>query len=326
MRGGARRGRAPREKSPYVNSLIKKRKNRKVNCYEKKKLFYVLQNLLYAMLAPGRSKHTDKCANGGQPLKEYIYSFATFKRYLAVAFQFARWVIALAGDAYISVEAARAYVAPYLEHRISRGLSAQTIKVDACALAKIYQCRSTDFGVELPTKHRSDSTKNMRLPDDWDPSRYPALVTLCMGTGLRRHEIVALRPQDVVRCSDGTVRVRVRRGKGGKKRYVDVLPDYADAVEALAQEARAQGRDKVLGAIPSHAPIHAYRHIYAQKQYQMHARDITSLDRSDLYVCRQDMKHIVLDREAMAYVSRQLGHNRLGVVTTYLRGASFLTA
>ncbi|WP_172807850.1 hypothetical protein [Christensenella intestinihominis] len=43
-------------------------------------------------------------------------------------------------------------------------------------------------------------------------------------------------------------------------------------------------------------------------------RPMDGLDRKEKYYCRRDKKGIVYDRQAMLYVSRQLGHNRVSVI------------
>ncbi|MBQ0028247.1 MAG: hypothetical protein KBS96_06555 [Lachnospiraceae bacterium] len=44
------------------------------------------------------------------------------------------------------------------------------------------------------------------------------------------------------------------------------------------------------------------------------ARDISTLDSKEKYICRKDKAGVVYDRQAMLYASRQLGHNRIDVI------------
>jgi len=43
-----------------------------------------------------------------------------------------------------------------LQSHIDKGYSAWTVKKEAAALAKLYHCRTTDFKVELPARHREE--------------------------------------------------------------------------------------------------------------------------------------------------------------------------
>ncbi|MCA9647531.1 MAG: tyrosine-type recombinase/integrase, partial [Myxococcales bacterium] len=69
--------------------------------------------------------------------------------------------------------------------------------------------------------------------------RNRALLALLFFSGLRTAEALALRPADVKMDSDGTARLNVRRGKGGKQRYVTLaaagVPDLAAWLDARSQ-------------------------------------------------------------------------------------------
>ena len=58
---------------------------------------------------------------------------------------------------------------------------------------------------------------------------------------------------------------------------------------------------------------------FAQRLYDRLARPVHQIPRKDRYVCRADCKGCVYDKRAMRTVSKALGHNRLGVVTYYIR-------
>lgn len=108
----------------------------------------------------------------------------------------------------------------------------------------------------------------------------------------------------------------VRKGKGGKPRYVIALDD---SIMKFVEQAKQAGRVRVFSSIPSGAPVHWYRHIFAQRLYDMLARPVQDIPKEDRYVCRAERKGIVYDKKAMHVVSKALGHNRLGVVTWYIQ-------
>lgn len=268
------------------------------------------------MAAFGCSKHDDKLANGGKPQQDRIYSGQTMSTYMRCCAQFVAWARKQYGCKWIAD--ARAYVGVYLQRRMDRGLSGWTIRRDACALAKLYQCRSTDFGVALPTRCRADVKRydNVDCKAEKFEAVYPELAQACKCCGLRVHELRLLRTDDVAIDKNGKCVVTVRKGKGGKRRYVIALDQ---AVQNCATQARQAGVEFVFAAVPRDAPVHWYRHIFAQRLYDRLARPVYQIPRKDRYVCRAERKGCVYDKRAMRTVSKALGHKRLGVVTYYIR-------
>ena len=58
-----------------------------------------------------------------------------------------------------------------------------------------------------------------------------ALFVMLWRAGLRSFEACALHLEDLEFLEDGRLRVHVRRGKGGKSRYVGLHPRWADEVK-----------------------------------------------------------------------------------------------
>lgn len=270
---------------------------------------------LQGMAAWGQSKHQDKLANGGKPALDKIYSHSTMANYQDAAARFANWARATHGCK--TLEAAQQHTGEYLQQRMDQGASAWTVRRDAAAIAKMYQCKTTDLGAQLPTRHRADVTQHRgdKSAGHFCVERHKDLVDLCRATGLRRHEVAQLRPSDVTRDSQGRVVVHVQQGKGGKSRDVVAL---SDRPYQIAQAAVAAGRDSVIEHIPKYAPIHEYRAQFAQEMYRQMARDTATLPRQEVYCCRSDRAGTHYDKAAMGAVSGALGHARLDVVTSYL--------
>lgn len=272
-------------------------------------------DLLMAMIAFGQSKFNDKKKNNGKPAREKIYSRSTLETYQRVAYGFAHWVKAAHGCRYACE--ARKHIPEYLQMRIDKGLSAWTIKKEASALAKVYQCSYTEFGIKFPQCKRKN--RKLHRTNAWvgrfSLERNADLVAFCLGTGLRRHEVAMLMTCDVYRDASGKVIVHVRQGKGGKERYVEALNDKP---LELAERAVAEGRTLIFPHIHSHAPIHAMRGEYARTLYAQLARPLEEIPREERYICRAEKKGTIYDKKAMRIVSLMLGHNRLCVVTNYL--------
>lgn len=288
-------------------------------------LKYQIKKVLDQKRAFGEPKHEDKRKNNQKPDPNKIYAATTYKNYMGHCMRFAVWV----GEKYHcrSMEDARTHTGEYLYELVAGGKSEYTVRTVAAALAKAYDCETTDLGCELPKRVRSNITQHRSEGATWrgefSEKNNASLVAFARATGLRRHEIAKVMPKDIVQHADGTVTVAVIRGKGGKSRVVTAL-NGAAVLEIAARGAtfgmdkRMWGPDGTLGKIPSHAPIHEYRRAYAQKYYAQEVRNIHELVEKELYRCRGDMAGIVYDRKAMYIVSTMLGHNHLDVVTHYL--------
>ena len=209
------------------------------------------------------------------------------------------------------------YVQPYLEFLIVSGYAASTVRSYASALAKLFQCASTDFGVKYPPNKRGDSFKNREANPKFD-LRKPYncnFHALCESTGLREECLKHLNP-DQVWQKDGKTWVRVLSGKGGRGRRVECLDNFP---YQLAQQAKAAGRNRVFTHISRYSKSHHSRRNYAMNMYQRYKMPLQELSKKEKYYARAELKGCVFDRNALAKVSKNLGHCRPNVVLTYLQ-------
>jgi hypothetical protein len=231
--------------------------------------------------------------------------------YIDVAARFVRWAKAEHGCRML--EDARQFVPEYLSQRIEQGKSAWTVRLEASALAKLYGCGINDFGVALPQRQRQDVTQHRQ--DKWighfDPDKNKELMAFGKATGLRRHEMAVVTPEDVWMNEDGRVIIHVARGKGGKERFVEALNDTP---LMLARKARDEGEKRVFDSIHKYAPIHEWRAEFARETYRRHARPLEEIPVKERYICRKDKAGEIYDKKAMAISSKMLGHGRLDVI------------
>lgn len=270
---------------------------------------------LNSKAAYGQKKHLDKLKNQGKPALDKIYSSTTMRNYQNSAVRFIEWA---KDQGCYSLEEARALTGQYLQERMDQGKSAWTVRLDAAALGKLYQVQTTELGVDLPTRHRADVTQHRTRSwrGHFSEDKHRDLVEFCRSTGLRRCEVLRVRPEDVEMGPDNRITVHVERGKGGKTRDVRAL---TDAPWRLAEAARADGRDRLFESIPHRTPCHEYRAQYAQELYTELARDPATLPKKERYCAQADRAGQWYDREAMQIVSNNLGHARLDVVMNYLK-------
>jgi integrase len=238
-------------------------------------LKYQLNQRLNELKRCGQSKHQakqqekERCREEGRswnPARtEGIFSYRTCDAYRESTQRFLIWEKEHYPEQKILRGIPREHMGEYLQERIDRGLSAWTLKADAAALAKIFDCSSRDFEVKLPERRIENRVKNRRVIKDFSEKNNRDLVTLSKGSGLRRHEIKALKPENIFE-KDGRVCVKVERGKGGKPRVAPVLREYEQDIREIKE--RTQRQEKVIENIPKQAPIHAYRGEYAKNLYQ----------------------------------------------------------
>jgi len=245
-----------------------------------------------------------------------IHSYKTRSTYQEQTLRFIVWVrevhhiISLAQLDPRADELATAY----LQQQLAENKSPYTLQVERAALRLFFNDRTLAAVVPIPRRERVSITRS-RGPKAHDrhfqSANWPELISFVQATGLRRHELRALRCGDI-HVRDGQMQVHVKNGKGGLARDVPVLAGR----EADVLAARA-GRDPealVFERIPKHCDVHSYRREYAQTLYLSYApgRSLPSptgrLKRSDY------------DVEAVLRVSQALGHKRRDVVLRhYLR-------
>lgn len=280
-----------------------------------------IQDRLDSKLAIGESKH--KAKEDGTA-KDKIHSWSTYKNYMKHTHYFTDFC----KEKYNvkTLDECKQYVPEYLQVCIDRGLSASTQKAYASALGKIYNCKTTDFGIKTEVRHRADITRS-RGPKDRDrhfsEEKNKELVEFCRSTGLRRNELKYITGDKLYKNNEGKYMIHVTTGtKGGRERDLPVIGNIDNVVKLMS----SAGSSRVFNKISSAADIHSYRSDYATSYYKSIARDINDIPydkinkgtgssyQGEVYVCRDDMKGIKFDKVAMAKVSKALGHNRISVI------------
>lgn len=286
----------------------------------KKSLIRQVEEKLVGMMAAGDSKHLDKAVGDKSITSQKIYSYGTLDAYLQQCCSFVKFV--KAEHKVKTLEDCRPFVNEYIQHSIDAGKSSYTLKLTSSALAKLYDCSSTDF-IPTPsrcreniTRSRSDAVRDAHFSE----VRNKALVDFCCSTGLRRHELAALTGNCLRQDEHGNYQIWVQSGKGGKSRLAPVVGNSEQILNVVNLCERA-GEGKVFAKIHNGADIHHYRGCYAERIYQSQARPISTLQSAERYVCRGSQRGTVYDREALRATSHALGHNRVSVVAEhYLYG------
>lgn len=243
----------------------------------------------------------------------YIHSNQTFRTYRSQCDHYADW---LKAQGITDVDTAWTLIPNYLKDLTESGKSAWTVSTAMNALAKAWGVSTSEIHFTAPKRERAAIKR----------SRYAAirdkhfseldnieLMTIAQCSGLRRHEMAALHGDQLSCTADGTLVINNVVGKGGRVRNVE-LHGTSDELKLVYKVMRAAGTGKVFNHIHSAFDEHHCRAEYACRCYRSKARPLDTLNRDEKYCCRKDMAGTVLDRDAMLYTSRQLGHNRIDVV------------
>lgn len=311
---------------------------------------------LRSKLAIGESKHNDKLNKVDTTQK--IYSWGSYHTYHKQCKAFVKWIKSAHPKA-TNLQKAKKYIAEYLTKQIDKGCSAWTVHTQAQSLNKLYGIKKGDKNFfECPKRERvniirsryeRDSDSHYSLKNNYE------LTEFCRSTGLRRSEVTKLQGNDVVTRHQLEKRaeknnppkiakmindalnfpqnyeyfVFVKCGKGGRARLAPIIGAKS---KAIYDKIKNTPKDKpVFEHIHSKADIHSYRSDYATTLYNATARPIDTIPydkvtksghkfQSEVYHCRREQAGIHLDRRAMLYTSKALGHNRLEVVANnYIR-------
>ena len=269
-----------------------------------KSLVRQVQEALKQKLCIGESKHLAKQQKAAL---EGIYSWSTYQNYLVKGCAFVKWVKEHHNCR--TLDDARKYVDAYIQKHIDQGYSPYTQKLIACALAKVYGCSTKDF-TPTQVRHRANITRSRGSKAIFSESKNKEFVDFCKSTGLRRHEIKILKPENLsFDESTGKYMLVNIKGKGGRLRDCPIL-----SKEAVERIQSTPANQNVWSKIPSRADIHSYRADYCKSIYRLHARPIGEIPKSDRYYCRGELSGVVYDKRAMYIASKALGHNRISVI------------
>lgn len=264
-------------------------------------LFHLLLTSLREQERFGHSKHQAKKIaiaqahvegrSGFGMAPKGVFSINTFAAYRRVAREYANWC--KQNTKARTMEEARFYTGFYLQERIDRGLSAWTIQRDRSALRKIFQDSELCWEVPIPRRKLTDikrSRRAVKMDQRFNESKHQELVDFCRATGLRRHELAAITPQDIYWKIDKLI-ANVRKGIGGKAREVTVLQGTELRILQIIEGRHLE--KPIFDRIPPQMDVHCYRSQYATAR---------------------------LEQAPEIEVSRDLGHNRIDVIRGHYAG------
>lgn len=242
-----------------------------------------------------------------------IYTWSTFQDYQKHACYFVKWCKEHYGCRMLSE--CRQYVDEWLMARSV--LAPHSQKLEACALAKVFDCTTEDF-IKTAVRHRAGITRSRKAAKrdkNFSEAKNREFIEFCKATGLRKKELKCLRGTQLV-FKNGIYYIAVTSGaKGGRYRESPIISN----IDAIVEQMKEAGNGKVWSYVPD-MDVHSYRSDYCTEIYNTLARPIEMIPKNERYHCRSDLKGVCYDKHAMLIASRCLGHNRINIIAEhYLR-------
>lgn len=242
-----------------------------------KSLIQQVKENLDGKLAIGKSKYL---AKKDGTYTRYIYSWDTYRSYLKHACYFVRWckeqpVDPKLGHKPRTLHECRSFAEKWVQSTIDRGLSAYTIKLEMSALAKLYECKTTDFAIVTPPRKRKNITRsrgNAARDKHFSVENNREMIMFCRCTGLRRAELEQIRGTDLI-VHEGKLSLDIKRGTKGGRLRISPIVGSEEEIEVVQQLCSAAGENKVFPKPSENADIHSYRAEYAKRIYDLHKRD-----------------------------------------------------
>ena len=286
-----------------------------------------LNNKINSLLRIGERKIKNDSTNPNR--SEGIHSIKSAETYRRSINQFADY-LKIQGVRNVG-DITRDHIQGFMSSRSN--LSAYTYAKDLSAINKVFDTRYTvrDFG--LSRRSYADITNNRGLsPGRAISAKDRPKIDFVRATGIRRQSIPVVCPADAIRDGKGLVIGFNITEKGGRERNLVVLQEYRENITTLVNNAILNnGKDAPIfnRDVDKNINPHYYRGEYAQNLYNdlLQARE-QRLDyynnMKDLFVnndalekaCSRYKNEVVrgYDRDIMAEVSQNLGHNRIDVV------------
>lgn len=267
---------------------------------------------------------------------EGIHSVRTADTYRAVANSFGDFLKAQGVKSMADIQ--RQHIQAYMESRAD--LSAYTHSRDLSAINKLLDTRYTlrDFGFQDRKYSAITNNRGLSRYDTSEANRNREQLSFVRATGIRRQSIATITPSQSVRNADGLVIGFHVIEKGGRERNCVVLEqDRQRITEMVNQKIAEQGTNTpMFKAVDRNANPHYARREYAQvlyadlKQSHEQGRDyydglrdsFIKQEAFDKAISRYDKTEIRggFDRDTLAEVSQNMGHNRIDVILYhYLR-------
>ena len=113
------------------------------------------------------------------------------------------------------------------------------------------------------------------------------LVCFCKCCGLRRRELATIKGSDLYIDANGIYKLNVTKAtKGGRPRQVAICHETPKELDTVIRLCKEAGNSNIFKKISSAADVHYYRHIFALRTYEKHARKFKEFRNERLVIFR----------------------------------------
>ncbi|MDU5096989.1 MAG: site-specific integrase, partial [Peptostreptococcus anaerobius] len=243
---------------------------KKTKKWDKRKQKNILKNQIYdrltKMLNDGMSTSRNNDKNDlSTTTKNKIYSVTTYKTYKKQCYKFAEYLKENNPEIKKIQQVKTEHVNEYLKNLTNQGLSAYSISTSKSAIAKVLRTSSTNFIATAPRTRKSikrsryEAKRDKHISEELERN----FSKITSSTGLRKKEMEAVRGVDLKEIN-GKYYVKVRQGKGGKKRLALIMGKDKEETDEIINIFKEAGELKIAPKLPSHYDNHHYRAVYAK--------------------------------------------------------------
>lgn len=258
-----------------------------------------------------------------------IFSIATVEKYRQVTNEFCKWCKENYPQIKRIEQLEKSVAYEYLQERQQDGKSAYTISTEMAAINKITHLdlnKSEGALRERKAENITRSRKIAKMDQKVNEKNYSKQILIAKSFGCRRESIKGGKFEikdkvNLYQNDRGEIFCRVIE-KGGKYREAPCLKSMREEVlknfEVLQGEKMSKqkfievyngsGRDVMFRSYSRNIDNHAFRSEYATRLYAEREQEHPDSDRYKQY-----------NRDAAQEVSKALGHNRLEIITAYVR-------
>lgn len=250
-----------------------------------------------------------------------IHSYGTFETYKSCCKQFVKW----ANENYKGIrnieDVKEEHIKEYIKHREEEGKSAWTYSKDLSALNKIFGTDVEKKDCDVANRSYHDITNNREMKEHHSHINYDNYkdeISVLQSTGMRRENIEKVSANSFNYDEKGypvSIRLQDERAyggvnmeeKGGRPREAEIpyckREELKQIIDSKLEESGGDRDKQFFDHVPDRLGCHRFRQEYAETMYNQYLKEHGE---------STDWRGF--DRNAMNYVSKNLGHNREDVV------------
>lgn len=250
-----------------------------------------------------------------------IHSYKTFDAYKSTCKQFVNWAKETEQGIRNIEDVKEEHIKDFIKYREEQGYSAYTYSKDLAGLNKVFNTHITKNDCDVAYRSYQDITNNREFKEHHNHinyDNYRSEITVLQSTGMRRESMEKVSYNSFNYDDKGypvSIRLMDERylggenmeEKGGRPREAEIpysmREELKEVLDSKLEENEGDVYKPLFEHIPSRLGTHRFRQEYAETLYNQYISENGESEEWRGY-----------DREAMKYVSENLGHSREDVV------------